>query len=57
MEALAAESQALVHKAFAMVRANGVTRDTAISPRAPVDSGESVGQPGEGSTSNDVDNA
>ena len=50
MEELAAESQALVDKAMAMVRANGVTRDTAISPRAPVDGGESNGQPAETST-------
>ena len=57
MEELAAESQALVDKALAMVRANGVTPDPTTTPGAPADGGESDGQPGEASTGTDVDDA
>lgn len=57
MEEIAAESQALVDKALAMVRANGVTPDPSTAPRAPVDGGESNGEAGETSTGTDVDDA
>jgi hypothetical protein len=40
-----------------MPKANAVTPDPAIALCAPVDGGESDGQTGEGSTSNDVDDA
>ena len=55
MEEIAAESQALVDKALAMVRANGVTADPATGPRALVDGGESNGEPTEQFTGTDVD--
>ncbi len=57
MEEIAAESQALVDKALAMVRANGVTPDPTTAPDAPVDGGESNGEPAETSTGADVDDA
>ena len=47
LEILAAESQALVDKAMAMVRANALTPGAATAPRAPVDGAESNGEPGE----------
>jgi hypothetical protein len=40
-----------------MVRANGVMGDPATASRAPVDGGESDGEPGETSTGTDVDDA
>jgi hypothetical protein len=55
LEQLAAESQALVDKAFAMVRANGLTGDPATATLAPVDRGESNGEPAEQSPGADVD--
>jgi anti-sigma factor ChrR (cupin superfamily) len=47
LEELAAESQALVDKAMALVRANAQTPGGATAPRAPVDGGESSGEPAE----------
>ena len=47
LEVLAAESQALVDRAMAMVKANALTPGAATVPRAPVNGGESNGEPGE----------
>jgi hypothetical protein len=57
LEELAAESQALVDKAMAMVRANSVTGAPATAPREPVDGGERNGEPAETSAGTDVDDA
>jgi len=55
LEELAAESQALVDKARAMVRANALTPGAATAQLAPVDSGESNGEPAAKSPDTDVD--
>ena len=59
LEELAAESQALVDKAMAMVKANAnaLKPGAATAPRALVDGGESNGEPAEQSTDTDVDEA
>ena len=57
MEAIAEDSEALVERVIAMAQANAVAPDPAPALSAPLDSNESDGQPGEGSTSNDVDDA
>jgi hypothetical protein len=59
MEEIAAESQALVDKMMAMVRANAnaLTPDDVVSRRASVEDGESNGEPAEESTGTDVDDA
>ena len=57
LEVLAAESQALVDKAMAMVRANALTPGAATVPRALVNGVESNGEPAEKSTGTDVDDA
>jgi len=44
-------------RAKVMAKANALTPDPATALCAPVDGGESDGQPGEGATSNDVDAA
>jgi hypothetical protein len=53
MEEIAAESQALVDRVMAMVKANVVTPDPATALDAPADGGASNGQPGEESTGAD----
>jgi hypothetical protein len=57
LEVLAAESQALVDKAMAMVRANGLKAVPATSRPAPVDCGESNHEPAEQSPGTAVDEA
>ena len=57
LEELAAESQALVAKAMAMVRANALTPGAATAPRALVDVGESNGEPAETSIGIEVDDS
>jgi hypothetical protein len=56
LEILAAESQALVDRAMAMVRANALTPGGATARHALVDGGEN-GEPGEKSPGSDVDEA
>ena len=51
------ESQALVDRAMAMVRANALMPGAATAPRAPVDGGESNGEPAEQSPGTDVGDA
>ena len=55
MEEIAAASQALVDRVLAMAKANALTPAAATAPRAPVDGGESYGEPAEQSTGTDVD--
>jgi hypothetical protein len=55
LQELARESEALVAKAMAMVRANALTPGAATAPRALVDGGESNGEPAEKSPDTDVD--
>ena len=57
LEELAAESQALVDKAMAMVKANALTPGDATATRAPVDGGESNGESADRSPDTDVDDA
>ena len=55
LEELAAESQALVDRAMAMAKSNALTPGAVTAPLAPVDSGESNGEPAEQSPGIDVD--
>ena len=57
LEELAAESQALVDKAMAMVRANGLKAVPATSRPAPLEGGESNREHAEQSPGTDVDEA
>ena len=57
LEELAAESQALVNKAMMMVKENALTSGAGTTPRAPVDGGESNGEPAEQSPGTDVEEA
>jgi len=54
LEALAAESQALMDRALAMARPQGVTPAGALSSRAAADE-DSIGEPAEKPTGTDVD--
>jgi acetolactate synthase small subunit len=57
LEIIAAESQALVDRAMAMVKENALTPGAARASRAPVDSDESTDEPAEQSPGTDVDDA
>ena len=57
MEEIAAKSQGLVDKVLATVRANALPPDAATAGCAPVDGGESNGEPAEQSPGSDVGDA